>query len=375
MHDMQNPSGSTHRASLRRAGAPTRRLLSVSAANAAFLLAVTACSAPPRRVAVAGEDGTVVIYHADLTVADTLTAVGGQVAGGWLGRDGSTLYLAQRTANAGSLVRARRADGVMLDRLDFYRGVPRLVRMLPGGRAVIAVTDERAPDAATRSTLHFLGPDLATLAEPVPVCDAPVLGAATEKTTDRLYVLCGGDHVSEIDRKLRRFVRAMPVPGDTTGRRCDATDIAVSSTGSIVFVLCTSSGELRYVDRLTLTWLASLDIGEGGTAMTRSPDGRYVLVIRPRVSEVVIADVRRRAVLARIETTGTPAAATVATDSRSAYLVTHGIDTVGARVLRIDLRDLRVVAEASAPRAPRSVSVWPDADSPVMRWKPTRGST
>jgi hypothetical protein len=371
MHDMSFHGSTRCRCPLPRRSFTRHR---VGVVVAVTLLALTACDAPPRRVAVAGENGTVIIYHADLTVADTLAAVGGKVLGGWLGSDGSTVYLAQQTANAGSLVRARRTDGVMLDRLDFYRGVPRLVRMLPGGRAVIAVTDETAPTGPTRSTLHFLGPDLATLAEPVPVCEGTARGVATEKTTDRLFVLCGGDQVSEIDRKLRRFVRALPVPGDSAGRRCDAADIAVSSTGSIVFVLCGASGELRYVDRLTLTWLSSLDVGDGGTAMTRSPDGRYVLVLRPQTSEVVVADVRRRAVLARIETTGAPAAATVATDSRSVYLVTHASDTVGARVLRIDLHDLRVVAEAPAPGAPRSVSVWPESDSPVMRWKPTRRS-
>ncbi len=332
MHDTPVPD-LTPRRSGRPYGARAARAYRSVIAAGVILPLFTACNAPPRRVAVAGGDGSVVIYHADLTVADTLSLAGGQMVGGWLGSDGSTIYLAQQTANAGGLVRARRADGVMLDRLDFYRGVPRLVQMLPGGRAVITLTDESAPDATTRSTLHFLGPDLATLAEPVPVCDAPVQGAATEKTTDRLFVLCDDDRVSEIDRKLRRFVRALPVPGDSVGRRCDGTDIAVSSTGSVVFVLCGGSGELRYLDRLTLTWLASLDVGDGGTAMTRSPDGRYVLVLRPQASEVVVADVRRRVVLARIETSGTPAAATVATDSRSAYLVTLGADSVGARVL------------------------------------------
>ena len=361
---MHYPSGSTHRAS---------RLLPSSAAGAAFLLLVTACSAPPRRVAVAGEDGTVLVYHADLRVADTLTVGGGELLGSWLGTDGSTIYLAQRTANAGSLARARRADGVMLDRLDFYRGVPGLVRVLPDGRTVIAVTHESAPDTPARSTLHFLGPDLATLAEPVTVCDGAARGVATEKTTDRLFVLCNGDVVSEIDRKLRRFVRRLTVPNDSLSPRCEATDIAVSSTGSIVFVLCGNSGELRYVDRLTFALLSSLDVGGTGTSMARSPDGRYILVLRPAARQVVIADVRRQSVLARIETSGTPTTATVGTDSRTAYVVIHPFEGAAARVLKIDIHALRVVGEASAPRTPRSVSTWPGADSPVMRWKRTRG--
>jgi hypothetical protein len=107
--------------------------------------------------------------------------------------------------------------------------------------------------------------------------------------------------------------------------------------------------------------------------MARSPNGRYLLVIRPQAREVVIADVRRRAVLAQIETSGTPVAAAVATDSRTAYVVIHPLERAGGRVLKIDLHDLRVVGEAPAPRAPRSLSVWPGADSPVMRWKRTRG--
>jgi DNA-binding beta-propeller fold protein YncE len=370
---MQYPSGSTHRASPQRAGSPASRLFPSSVAGAAFLLAVTACSAPPRRLAVAGEDGTVLVYHADLRVADTLTVSGGELLGGWLGADGSTIYLAQRTANAGSLARARRTDGVMLDRLDFYRGVPGLVRVLPDGRTVIAVTGDSAPNTPAPSTLHFLGPDLATLAEPVLVCDGAARGVTTEKTTDRLFVLCNGDVVSEIDRKLRRFVRRVSVPGDSLSPRCDATDIAVSSTGAIVFVLCGNSGELRYVDRLTFTLLSSLDVGDTGTSMARSPDGRYMLIIRPAAHEVVITDVRRRTVLARIETSGTPVTTTVGTDSRTAYVVIHPFEGAAARVLKIDIHDLRVVGEASAPHAPRSVSVWPGADSPVMRWKRTRG--
>jgi hypothetical protein len=347
--------------------------LPVRVAAIVLVVLVTACTTRSRHVAVtSGADGTVVVFTSDLRTADTVPVPEdgpGQHTGAWLAYDGTTLFAARATAAAGALERARLADGALLERVDFYAGTPALVHPLFDGRTVMVATVERS-GLAVRSTLHFLTLDLSSQTSPVPVCDTRVLGLATVRPNDRVYLLCDRDRVVEIDRRLRTLIRTvdLPAPAEPEQSPCGASDIGIASTGSIVFVLCGETGHLLYLDRVTLEPLDSLEVGYGGLRLARTPDGQHVVVTRPGRREVVVADVRRRTIVGRITTAYPPLAVVAGADSRTAYVST-GLPDVPGRLLRVDLPSATVSADVPTIPMPVTVSVWPGEESPVMRWK------
>jgi DNA-binding beta-propeller fold protein YncE len=345
---------------------------------AVVLLAATlllgACATPSRRIAVtSGDDGAILLFSAGLMHVDTLRLSEGFLdrspVGAWLAPDGTTLYAAHRSPTAGALVRARVADGTVLDRVDFFSGSPAIVYPLYDGRTVLAATVTHAV-AGSQTLLHFLGTDLSAQSEPIPVCSAGIRGLATARTTDRLYALCDGDVLVDLDRRLRTFVRSVELTaGDApTGAACDAQAVAVSSNGSIVFVLCAGTGTIRYLDRVTLEPVDSLEVGVGAQIWARSPDGQYAVMLRPAEREIVVADLRRRVVTGRPLSDLTPYAVTVGSDSRTAF-VAAGDGVARGAVLEIDLASGAVVREHGSAARPVALSVWPGEESPVMRWK------
>jgi hypothetical protein len=338
---------------------------------------VGACTVPSRHIAVtAAEDGTILIYDAGLTHIDTVRLADGFLdrgaVGAWLAPDGTTLYAAQRTPTAGALVRARVADGAILDRIDFFDGTPAIVHPLYDGRTVLAATVSWSGDPP-HTLVHFLGRDLSVQGEPVPVCDAAMRGLATTRASERLYALCGGDVLVELDRGLHTLVRTVSVNSrsEPVTARCDATALAVSSNGSIVFVLCAQSGTIRYLDRLTLEPLDSLEVGIGGERWSRSPDGRYAVILRPAQREIVVADLRRRAVTGHLTMPFTPTAVVVGSDSRVAY-ATAGDGAGGGVIVEITLASGTIARQHETVARAASLSAWPGEESPVMRWGPAR---
>ncbi|MBE0591669.1 MAG: hypothetical protein IH616_04635 [Gemmatimonadales bacterium] len=320
-----------------------------------------------------GDDGAILLFDAGLAHHDTVRISDGFLeqapVGAWLAPDGTTLYAARRSATAGALVRARVADGAILDRVDFFRGSPVIVYPLFDGRTVLAATVTRAVDGS-QALLHFLGTDLSAQSEPIPVCSAGVRGVATARATDRLYVLCEGDLLVDLDRQLRTFVRGVAL-GDRRPAgeaACDARAVAVSSNGSIVFVLCARSGTILYLDRVTLEPLDSLTVGAGAEGWARSPDGQYAVILRPEQREIVVADLRRRIITGRPTADSRPSAVSVGSDSHSAF-VAAGDGAARGVILKIDLASGAVVRERTSTAHPVALSVWPGEESPVMRWK------
>jgi DNA-binding beta-propeller fold protein YncE len=297
------------------------------------------------------------------------TISGTDPAGAWLAYDGATFFAAVRRGAGGSIGRARTADDVLLDRVDFYRGQPVQVYPVFDGVSVYAVTTEPT-DVGARSTLHVLGFDLDARGDPIALCDSPALGLATTRAANDVFILCAGDTLVEVDRALQSLVRVADVPaGDSTGTACAGTDIAMSSTGSVVFVLCGGSGTLLYLDHLTLEPIRSLSVGPGGRRLARAPDGQHVVVLRPDAKEIVVLDVRRRAVTGRIATSQPPTAVATDSDSRHAFVATGATGGPGV-LLKIDLARGSVLAQTPTVAMPITVSVWPGEESPVMRWQP-----
>jgi DNA-binding beta-propeller fold protein YncE len=335
-------------------------------------LLTTACTSPSVRIAVSsGTDGTTVVHDANLLVADTRRVPsameGSSPAGAWLAYDGVTVFTASRRGAGGSITRARTRDGSLLNRVDFYRGMPVHVYPVFDGESVYAVTTDSTDDGF-RSTLHLLGFDLEARADPVPLCDTPARGLATTRAADDVFVLCAGDTLVEVDRTLHRRVRVAPIaPDDSTREPCGAFDVAMSTTGSVIFVLCGDAGTLLYLDHLTLEPIRSLPVGVGGRRLGRSPDGQHVVILRPDAREVVVLDVRRRVVTGRITTEHAPIAVAADSDSRSAFVATGAADDAG-RLLKIDLESGSVRSTVETVAHPLTVSVWPGEESPVMRW-------
>lgn len=346
--------------------------LPVCAAAGLLILHAAACTPSSRHVAVtSGADGTVLVYDADLRSTDTLPLPAdgsGRRVGAWLAYDGTTLFAAHARARSGSVERARLADGAVLERVDFYAGTPLVAAPLFDGRTVLAVTVDD-PGASAHSTLHFLGLDLASRTAPIPVCDARVLGLATVRPNDRVYLLCVGDRVIEVDRRLQTLIRTvqLPLPAEPTQAPCGASDVGIASTGSIVFVLCAGTGRLLYLDHVTLEPIDSLDVGAGGMRLARTPDGRHAVVTRPGRQDVVVADVRRRTIVGRVATDQPPLAVVADADSRTAF-VTTGTPGAPGRLFRIDLPSATVLTDVPTVTMPVIVSAWPGEESPVMRW-------
>jgi DNA-binding beta-propeller fold protein YncE len=292
---------------------------------------------------------------------------GSSPAGAWLAYDGVTFFTASRRGAGGSITRARAHDGSLLNRVDFYRGAPVHVYPVFDGESVYAVATDSTVDG-TRSTLHVLGFDLEARANPVLLCETSARGLATTRAADDVFVLCAGDTLVEVDRTLHRRVRVASIAtGDSASELCGASDVAMSTTGSVVFVLCGDAGTLLYLDHLTLEPIRSLPVGIGGRRLGRSPDGQHVVILRPDAREVVVLDVRRRVLTGRIATEHVPMAVATDSDSRSAFVAT-GIADGGGRLLKIDLEGGTVRGTAETVAHPVTVSVWPGEESPVMRW-------
>lgn len=356
------------------AGEAGGRLRRPAAALLAAAVLLGACTTPSRRIAVtSGDDGAILLFDAGLTHVDTLRLSerfpDRTPVGAWLAPDGSTLYAAHRSPAAGALVRARVADGAILDRVDFFAGAPVVVYPLYDGRTVLAAT--QAPTAGgSQALLHFLGSDLSAQSEPIPVCATGIRGLATVRSTDRVYALCEGDVLVDLDRRLRTLVRSVTLrSGDPAADpACDARAVAVSSNGSIVFVLCTRTGWIRYLDRVTLEPIDSLEVGIGADSWARSPDGRYAVILRPAEREIVVADLRRRMITGRPAPDDTPHAVTVGADSRSAFVAAGDRGSRGS-IVEIDLASGTIVREHASAAHPVALSAWPGEESPVMRWK------
>jgi hypothetical protein len=170
---------------MRRIGPDGELRLPVGVAAGMLGVLVTACTTPSRHLAVtSGADGTVVALDGELRTMDTVPVPDdrpGQPIGASLAYDGTTLFVARATATAGAVERVRLADGVVLDRVDFYAGAPVIVHPLFDGRTVMVVTVERSA-SSMRATLHFIGLDLSSRTSPIPVCDTRVLGLATARS-------------------------------------------------------------------------------------------------------------------------------------------------------------------------------------------------
>ncbi|MDH3455980.1 MAG: hypothetical protein OER90_03990 [Gemmatimonadota bacterium] len=335
------------------------------------LLSVTACAPEPRWLAVGG--ATSIDVLAPGGTGDTLTNVGGTVIGATglisaveFGPGGSSIYLGITHNTGSALAWINRTTGASLARLQLPRDSLTTLRLLPDGRSLAVTTVSRGESVAFESALHIIPTDLATFGARIPLCSGVAVGLATHGVRDRMYAVCRGDELVEIDRKLGVRVRSVQLSPDAGRLPCEAADLHTSANGSVVFVLCAGSGTLLYLDRVRLTPYDSLPVGTGGARLARTPEGRYVAITRPSADEVVIVDVRQRRIAHRLPIEGA-ADVTIGIDGRSAFVT--AATATQSRLYRVTLTTGAVVSQQLTISDAHRVAVWPGPKSPKMRWR------
>ena len=323
---------------------------------------LAACSPAPRWVAVAGDGAaTILLYTADLSRADTLSLQAAidtseTVRDVAFAPDGASLWVSVASDSAGALLRVRRQDGRAVERMPLA-GVPTVVRVLPDARAVlVAVAGE------PRGAVHFLPTTSAGDPLRLAVCDGEVRDVAPLDALNRLYVICEGDAVAEIDTQLRIVIRTVPLAAEAETRTCGAGAAGRSANGTVIFVLCEATGRLLYLDRVRLLPLDSVELGAGARGMVQTPGWREALVVRPAEGSLLIVDLGRRKVRAQVEMPG-PTIPTASSDGRWAYGVSEGA------LFRLDVGSAVVETAVEVPDWAARVAVWPGYRSPVMRWR------
>jgi hypothetical protein len=260
-----------------------------------------------------------------------------------------------------------RSTGFSLARLQLLQDSLTLLRLLPDARSLAITTVPAASSVASESALHIVPTDLSAPGTRIPLCGGAVVGLATYGVRDRMYALCRGDELAEIDRKLGVRVRSIRLSPAPSAPACDAADVHTSSNGSVVFVLCAGTGALLYLDRVQLTPFDSLFVGVGAQQLARTPSGRYAAITRPRDNELVIVDVRQRHIMHRLPVDGVSHVA-IGIDGRVAFVT--ATTAMESLLYRVTLATGEVQQRQLTVRVPQGVVVWPGPKSPKMRWYP-----
>lgn len=323
---------------------------------------LTACSGAPQWVAVAGTGDGIVVYDAALRSADTLPVAGpGAITAVQFAPDGTSLYVTTAHGAGSRLQRLRRSDGVLLGEMAFPGRSLTGLFVSPDARSVLVVAARAAAGRPDSAALLLVRPDLDAVGAELAVCEGEARGIAVFAPSERLFALCNGDTVTEVDLTLRVTVRTAAITGAPS---CDASDLAFSANGTLLFVLCPTTGQVRYVDRRTLAVLDSIAIGAGPIRLVRTPGGRRALFPCAQGGEVIAADLRARRITARVETAFVPRDVAVGIDGRTTYVVGGEPGVVAVASLTTG----RVTAQVAGGTALAHVAVWPSGATPVMRW-------
>jgi len=217
----------------------------------------------------------------------------------------------------------------------------------------------------------LLSTDLLTEESRFEPCIGDPHGFAILQEIGRGYTRCNDPEelVVDLDLAQQRTVSTVTLDrgmGSEGVTRCGPGGIALSRTGGILLASCSQSGQLLYLDRLTLEVLDSLMIGTGASQIAVSPRGSQALVAIPDSNAVAIADLRNRSVSARIQLPDRPVDVVVSGDGKRGYVLTAGHP---ATVVSLDLRRNLIQGTAAVPAGSTSLSVWPGKRSPSMRWR------
>jgi hypothetical protein len=311
---------------------------------------------------VAGDGAaTILLYTADLSRADTISLQAAidsseTVRDVAFAPDGASLWVTVTSDSAAALIRVRRQDGRAVERIPLA-GVPTVVMVLPDARAVLV-----AGAGEPRGAVHFLPTTPADDPVRLAVCDGEVRDVVLLDELNRLYAICEGDAVAEVDTELRIVIRTVPLAAEAETGTCGAGAGGRSANGTVIFVLCEATGRLLYLDRVRLSPLDSVELGAGARGMVQTPGWREAFVVRPAEGSLLIVDLGRRHVRAEVAMPS-PTIPTVSGDGRWAYWAGEGA------LFRLDVGSAVVETTVEVPDWAAGVAVWPGYRSPVMRWR------
>ena len=160
----------------------------------------------------------------------------------------------------------------------------------------------------------------------------------------------GDAEIVLIDLATMRVVRKIPIVG---GKR--PVNAVFSPDGRWIYVTAEESPEIHVIDVKQGAVTNSIRVGPQLHGIAFLPDGSRAYVAAGR-GEVVVIDVARQAVLARVKTANAPFAVTAHRDGKRVFVSASG----AGKVQVLDTRANRIVADFEVGRGCSSMALTPD---------------
>jgi len=346
----------------------------------ALSLPLAACSPPAHWIGVASEDTQAIeLFKSDLSLDHVISLAArdlgdARIITAVFARDGTSFYVADSGPSGSYLSLIRRSDSRVLVRRELTPGLtPRTLTPTPDARTLIvtasAVTGTRA------AAVLLLSADSLGERSRIEPCEGYPETMALLPDMHRGYTRCHGGKatVVELDLALGRLIRTMDLDQGAslapTTSQCGSGGIALSTSGNILLIPCSASGMLLYLDRMTLEGLDSIPVGRGAQQIAVSPRRPVALVTSPDSGAVVLVDLARRSIMARIATPGSASAVAVSGDGKMGYVLLPGTGSKPGTLIRLDIRARTILNTVTVGPGSRSLTVWPGRWSPAMWWR------
>lgn len=332
------------------------------------LLLLASCSPAPRWIAVAGggNESSIVLLNGDLTPVDTLYVpsdeASGQIVDIVFASDGSSLLANIQGEHTNSVLRIRRTDGVAVDQVTLPSRTERSGSIQIVDSRTILIMGRSTEGDGRGGVVFFLSATSLSKYEQLPVCATAPLAIAIVKQVKRAYVRCD-TALAELDLPLRRLVRTVPLDLDAA---CGLGGLAPSRSGNIIYTTCAKSGQLLFLDRVTLRPLDSLGLPPGGTELGASARIPIALVRFPRLQQLEFVDLEKQRTTMRLTDFGKLSVFALSGEGLWAFVTTGDS---GNRLLKVDLRTGQTTATNTLPGGTSSVAVWPGPNTPVLLWR------
>jgi hypothetical protein len=313
-------------------------------------------------VAVAGAAGTpIVVFDAGLTRAETLATAHAPVRALTFTGDGAGLVAATSAGRVGLLVGLRTADGARAFSLPLP-AVPTAVASRRDGRSYVVTGTAARDTTGAAVVLSIVGDPQAAL---ISACRGEPAGLVLGPDAERLYATCPEDTVVEIDLRLRRRVREVPLArGPSPAAACGAGPPAVGPGSTVLLIPCRRAGVILKVDRVTLRTVDVVEAGvvgihevaeeASGTIVALASGPPPVIVRLDRIGRPAGPPIELPAGASRLVATG---------HASTAYVSGEGPD--GGWLARVDLAG-GTIRVAPIPAGHTAIAVWPDRTPPVM---------
>ncbi len=332
------------------------------------LLLLASCSPAPQWIAVAGgsSGSSIVLLNGDLTPTDTLylssDESSGQIVDIAFASDGLSLLAGIQGEQASSVLRLRRIDGVAVDQVTLPSRTERSGSMHIVDPRTILMMGRSTEGDGREGVVFFLSAASLSKYEKLSVCSTAPLAIAIVSQVKRAYVRCDAG-LAELDLLLRRLVRTVPLDLDAA---CGPGGLAPSRSGNIIYMTCAKSGQLLFLDRVTLRPLDSLRLVPGGTELAASAQLPRALVRFPLRQQLEFVDLEQQTTTMRLTDFGKFSVFALSGKGLWAFVTTGDS---GNRLLKIDLRTDRTTATNTLPGGTSSIAVWPGRNSPVFLWR------